>query len=89
MPGNVQSAMLDILKRIQTDVSEMKRRLERVKTDVTDIKGRLVHVEGRLESIDTVVKRMRRETISFLGRHAGHDARHGGHLERARERPGT
>lgn len=52
MTDNVQSAMLEILKRIQTDVSG-------VKSDVSDVKSQLERVE------DTVIKQ-RRDTAAML-----------------------
>ena len=52
MADNVQSAMLEILKRIQSDVSETKR-------DMSDVKQRLERVEG-------IVLTQRRDTAAML-----------------------
>ena len=52
MANNVQSAMLEILKRIQSDVSETKR-------DMSDVKQRLERVEG-------IVLTQRRDTAAML-----------------------
>ena len=59
MADNVQSAMLEILKRVQSDVSETKHRLERVESDVSDSKQRLERVEG-------IVASQRRDSAAML-----------------------
>jgi hypothetical protein len=52
MSENVQSAMLEILKRIQSDVSDVKVRLEKVET--------------RLEKVEDLAKRQRRDSAAML-----------------------
>lgn len=52
MSENVQSAMLEILKRIQSDVSDVKQRLERV--------------EQRLERVEGIVLTQRRDSAAML-----------------------
>jgi hypothetical protein len=52
MPDNVQSAMLEILKNIQADVSGLK-------TDMSDVKGRLTRVEQ-------VVRKQGRDSAAML-----------------------
>ena len=52
MTENVQSAMLEILKRIQADVSGLK-------SDLTD-------VNGRLERVEMIVKRQGRDSAAML-----------------------
>jgi len=59
MPDNVQSAMLDILKRIQTDVAEMKGRM-------AGVESRLGGVEGRLDRVETVLRKQRRDYAGML-----------------------
>ena len=38
--------MLEILKRIQTDVADIRVRVERLETDVSDIRGRVERLEA-------------------------------------------
>ena len=52
MPENVQSAMFEILKRIQSDVA--------------DVKTRMGSVETRLDSVEREVKAVRRELAGTL-----------------------
>lgn len=59
MAENVQSAMFEILKRIQSDVSEVKQRLE-------SVEGRLGGVEGRLERVESSVEKQRRDSAAML-----------------------
>jgi hypothetical protein len=56
---NVQSAMLEILKRIQSDVSGLK-------TDMTEVKTRLGGIEGRMEKLEAVVRRQGRDSAAML-----------------------
>ena len=59
MADNVQSAMFEILKSIQLDMTDVKTRLGRVE-------GRLESVEGRLEKIDSQLQRARRDGAAML-----------------------
>jgi archaellum component FlaC len=59
MPNNIQSAMLEILKKIQSDVSEIKSRLSG-----TD--GRLDSMDTRLERLEAIVKKQRRDSAAML-----------------------
>jgi hypothetical protein len=52
MVSNVESAMLEILKRIQTDVAEVKTRLGGVET--------------RLGSVEAEMKKHRRDSAAML-----------------------
>jgi hypothetical protein len=51
-PDNVQSAMLEILKRIQADVSEVKTRLG--------------GVEGRMDKLAALVRKQGRDSAAML-----------------------
>jgi septal ring factor EnvC (AmiA/AmiB activator) len=66
MPDNVQSAMLEILKRIQSDVSDIKVRLEKVEGRLEKVEGRLEKVEGRLEKVEDLAKQQRRDSAAML-----------------------
>ena len=66
MPDNVESATLEILKRIQVDISHLKSDVGQLKTDVSDIKSRMVVVETRLETVETIVRRNRRDSAGML-----------------------
>ena len=59
MADNVQSVMLEILKRLQSDMSEVKARVIRLDTDMTDVKAR----QERLEVIAT---KQRRDSAAML-----------------------
>lgn len=59
MVENVQSAMFEILKRIQSDVSDVKTRLESVET-------RLGLVETKLETVARDVKKTRLESAGMM-----------------------
>ncbi len=52
MSENVQSVMLEILKRIQTDVADLK-------TDVADLKERTIRLED-------MAKKQRRDSAAML-----------------------
>jgi hypothetical protein len=59
MPDNVQSAMFELLKRIQTDVSE-------VKSDMSELKGRVAGVEGHMDKLETLVRKQGRDSAAML-----------------------
>ena len=59
MPDNVQSAMLEILKRIQADVSEVKADVSSLKSDVADLKV-------RMERVERLVKKQIRDNAGML-----------------------
>ena len=52
MSENVQSAMLDILKRIQAEQSDQRKRLEQI--------------GGRLERIEELARKQRRDSAGML-----------------------
>jgi predicted nuclease with TOPRIM domain len=57
--NNIQSAMLEILKRIQADVSDVKTRLGQVES-------RLGQVESRQERMEDMIKKHRRDSAAML-----------------------
>ena len=59
MPDNIQSAMLEILKRVQSDVVV-------VKTDVAEIKVRVERLETRVERIEELAKKHRPDSAAML-----------------------
>ena len=59
MPDNIQSAMFEILKRVQTDLAS-------VKTDVSEIKSSLARLEGRVERLEDIAKKQRRDSAAML-----------------------
>lgn len=52
---NLQSAVFEILKRIQADIADMKPRLVRVEERLTNVDERLARVEDRLVRVDDIV----------------------------------
>jgi Tfp pilus assembly protein PilN len=59
MSENVQSAMLEILKRIQSDVSGLK-------VDVSGLKADGADLRARLERVEDLVKKQRRDSAAIL-----------------------
>ena len=59
MPENVQSAMLEILKRIQADVAEVKGRMEA-------LEARMEKFEVRMDKLETLAKRQGRDSAAML-----------------------
>ena len=66
MPDNIQSAMFEILKRVQTDVSDIKARVERIETRVERIETRVERLETRAERLELIAKRQRRDSAAML-----------------------
>jgi hypothetical protein len=66
MPENVQSAMLEILKRIQSDMADVKNRLAGVEGRLGGVEGRLGGLEGRMERIEDIVGKQRRDSAAML-----------------------
>jgi hypothetical protein len=58
-PDNVQSAMLEILKRIQADVSA-------VKADVSDLKADGIGLKGRMDKLEALVRKQGRDSAAML-----------------------
>ena len=58
--------MLDILKRIQTDVSSLKTDVSGVKADMVDVKSRLTGIDGRLDRLETASKKQSRDSAAML-----------------------
>jgi hypothetical protein len=59
MSDNVENLMLEILKRLQTDMSGLKSDVSGLKVDVDDMKGRLVRLED-------IVTKQRRDIAAIL-----------------------
>ncbi len=59
MSDNVQSTMLEILKKIQADIGG-------VKTDVSSLKGDVSEIKGRLERIETTSRKQERNNAGLL-----------------------
>jgi N-methylhydantoinase B/oxoprolinase/acetone carboxylase alpha subunit len=58
-PDNVQSAMLEILKRIQADVST-------VRGDVSDVKADVIGLKGRMDKLEALVRKQGRDSAAML-----------------------
>jgi hypothetical protein len=58
-PDNVQSAMLEILKRIQADVAS-------VKADVSDVKADGIGLKGRMDKLEALVRKQGRDSAAML-----------------------
>ena len=59
MTENVETAMLEILKRIQADMSG-------VKADMSGVKDRLTGVEGRMERLEALVRKQGRDSAAMM-----------------------
>ena len=66
MADNVQSMMLDILKRIQADVADVKGRVAGLEDRMMGIEGRMVVIEGRLERVETATRKQSRDSAAML-----------------------
>lgn len=58
LSDNVQSAMFELLKRIQTDLCE-------VKVDVAGLKADVADIQLRAERLENVTRRIRRENVRY------------------------
>jgi hypothetical protein len=58
-PDNVQSAILEILKRIQADVST-------VRADVSDAKSDVIGLKGRMDKLEALVRKQGRDSAAML-----------------------
>ena len=56
MSENVQTAMFEILKKIQADIASFR----------TDVNERFARVEARFEGLDELVRKQRRDTAGLL-----------------------
>ncbi len=56
MSENVQTAMYEILKKIQADITSFR----------TDVNERFARVEARFEGLDELVRKQRRDTAGLL-----------------------
>jgi len=59
MAGNVQSAMLEILKKIRADVADTKG-------CVTNIEGKISEIKGRLDRIEATSRKQERNNAGLL-----------------------
>ena len=59
MTENVETTMLEILKRIQSDMSG-------VKADMSGVKDRLTGVEGRMERLEALVRKQGRDSAAMM-----------------------
>jgi predicted nucleic acid-binding Zn-ribbon protein len=66
MSENAQSAMLEILKRIQSDVSGLRSDVSGLRSDVSVLKSDIPKVTSRLERVEDLVKRQRRDSAALL-----------------------
>ena len=66
MADNVQSAMLEILKRIQSDLAGVKSDVTDLKSDVAALKSDVADVKSRLERVEDVVVKQRRDSAAML-----------------------
>ena len=56
MSENVQTAMYEIMKKIQADVASFR----------AEVNERFAHVEARFEGLDELVRKQRRDTAGLL-----------------------
>jgi phage-related minor tail protein len=56
MSENVQTAMYEILKKIQADIASFR----------TDVNERFTRVEARFEGLEDLVRKQRRDTAGLL-----------------------
>jgi septal ring factor EnvC (AmiA/AmiB activator) len=66
MSENVQSAMFEILKRIQSDLSDVKADVSALKSDVSTLKADVADVKARVERLENIAKRQRRDSAAML-----------------------
>jgi hypothetical protein len=59
MPDNIQSAVFEILKRIQTDVSDLR-------TSMVDVKKRQDQHDERMSRIEDMIRKSRRDSAAML-----------------------
>jgi hypothetical protein len=66
MADNLQSAMFEILKRIQTDVATVKTDVASLKSDVTTLKSDVEGITARMGRFEDFAKRQRRDSAGML-----------------------
>ena len=71
MPDNVQSAMFEILKRIQTDVSEVKADVSGLKQSVSRLENKADRLETKGDSLDARMERVERLVRKQIRDNAG------------------
>ena len=62
----MQTAMFDILKRIQSDVSEVKADVGALKRSVAGLEKTSTHLDARLELVERIVTQQRRYNAGML-----------------------
>lgn len=66
MSENVQSVMLEILKRIQADVSDVKGRLERLEVSHQRLEASHERLEASHQRLEASHKKLRRDSAATL-----------------------
>jgi hypothetical protein len=70
MTGDVENVVLEILKRIQTDIADLRAsvdtRLDAVDGRLGAVDDRLITVEGRLSLVEDSLRRQRRDVAGLL-----------------------
>lgn len=65
-PDNIQSAMFEILKRIQEDLSAVKADVSALKADVAALKSDMTDVKQRVARLETLVRKQGRDSAAML-----------------------
>jgi hypothetical protein len=63
---NVQSAMFEILKRMQVDLSGLKADVSGLKADVSGLKADVADIKGRVTRLEDIARRQRRDSAAML-----------------------
>lgn len=70
MAEDVESVVLEILKRIQADIADLRGDVSSFRGDMKNefaaVGGRLCTVEGRLSAVEDSLKRQRRDIAGIL-----------------------
>ena len=66
MPENIQSAMYEILKRVQTDMASVRTDVAGLKTDVAGLKADVADIRVRVERLEDIAKKQRRDSAAML-----------------------
>ena len=66
MPDNLQSAMFEILKRVETDLASVKTDVSEIKSSLARLDGRVERLEGRVERLEDIAKKQRRDSAAML-----------------------
>lgn len=63
---DVQSVMLEILKRIQADVAGVKADVAQLKADVAELKADVADLKSRVTRLEDVVRKQGRDSAAML-----------------------